>query len=144
MCPHGVRVALVGGEKQMGHVYVERGSGTGLVDVVPEGAARMGDVDSTMGEGVRASFEDPTTRSSESESSMVTAEGVARGWSTGGGVRGAIDDCTGSASATSEGISHVESWVWIVLGWVSDGGGSWVCDWGSSTSLPESSNRLRF
>ena len=65
ICPQGVRVALVGGEKQMGHVYVESGSGTGV------GGTRGGDA-----------FGDATIGSSESESSMRV------GWSTGGSLSG--------------------------------------------------------
>lgn len=48
MWPHGVRVAFVGAEKQMGHVYAERGSESGLAG---RGfRASMGESGITIGE----------------------------------------------------------------------------------------------
>lgn len=87
MCPHGVRVALVGGEKQMGHVYVERGSSAGAVD---GDSSRM-----TIGIGgvIRSTF-----GLSKPETSMGTET---------------LDDVAG-AVGTSVGISHVEIWVRMV------------------------------
>lgn len=54
MWPHGVRVAFVGAEKHMGHVYAERGSESGLagrVVVVGMGfRASIGESGITIGE----------------------------------------------------------------------------------------------
>lgn len=89
-CPHGVKVALVGGEKQMGHVYVERGSGVGLVEVAMalelEGAP----------EKTWSAFGDTITGSSESERLMGVErlDNIATGWSEGGGLGGALGDAS--------------------------------------------------
>ena len=117
MCPHGVRVALVGGEKQMGHVYAERGSGT-------DGGSswvRMGGVP----EEIRSAF-GVTTVGLRRSGRTVSLDDVAMGSSAGAG----SGDTWGVLLATtSGGISHVEIWVKTLLGW--------------STSLP-GSTRLRF
>ena len=88
MCPHGVRVALVGGEKQIGHVYAERGSGVVRlgVAVVTAAGAREGELEGSSGgapDEVWAALGDTMVGSSESERSMETgALGVAPGSST--------------------------------------------------------------
>jgi len=138
----------------MGHVYVERGSDAGVVDAVfavELGGGREGVVGSSRMTIEGSAFGDATIGSSESESSMgtETLDDVATGAGLGGTSGDSLPVGSGLLSGTtSGGISHVEIWVRMVLGWlVSARGGCCASDRGWSASLPGSaanSNRLRF
>ena len=104
----------------MGHVYVERGSVVDTaVAVDPEGGTREGEAGSSRTTIGESAFGDATIGPSESENSMGTDD-VATGRSTGAG--GALDSSPVGrdvlSGTTSGGISHVEIWVRMELGWL--------------------------